>query len=81
VTAAHESYTVTVTPGPNAQHAAARLAKYIINRWMPGNAGGIHVMVTPQMAESLLPFFQRKANTILTVDTMGTVPEIREGKP
>ena len=75
---ARETDVVTVAPGANPDRAAARLARYIVDRWMPGNAGGIHLVATPRMASVLLQFFQRQQPTDLVVDTRGLVPVIRE---
>lgn len=46
-------YTVELKPGANVDAAASRLAKLIIDRWMPGNAGGVHILLTPRLAGSL----------------------------
>jgi hypothetical protein len=77
----HEVYNITATPGANPQHAAARLASYIVNRWMPGNAGGVHVLITPKLASILLQFFARPKPTVLEVNTVGLTPVITEKQP
>lgn len=78
MTTQHEVYTVTVQPGDNAKRAAVRMARYVVQRWMPGNAGGVHVFATPQLATLLLPFFTRPKPTTLRVDTMGLTPVLTE---
>lgn len=72
------TYRVTATPGQNAERAAASLARYVIDRWMPGNAGGVRVFGVPQLCALLLPFFQRDKATILEVDTRGITPVVKE---
>lgn len=74
----HEIYEVTVSPGHNPENASLKLAHYIINRWLPGNAGGVHFMLDRKMANSLLQFFQRSKNTTLIINTMDNVPVITE---
>ena len=58
--------------------SAIKLAKIVIDRCMPHNAGGVHVIMMPKLAETLLPFFARKTDTKLKVDTNGSVPLITE---
>ena len=46
---------MTLTPGPNYGKAAARAAEYVVEQWMPGNAGAVQILVTPKLA---LTFFK-----------------------
>ena len=71
-------YKVKIEPGPNPEKAATRLATYIVNRWMPGNVGGVHIMLTPQLTKSLLPFFQRGEPTTIGVAIIRNRPVIKE---
>lgn len=73
-----ETYRITVEPGANPGKAAMRMAKFIVDRWLPSNAGGVHVMITPPLADSLLPFFQRPKPTVVSVDTHRDHPIITE---
>ena len=74
----HERYRVTVQPGKNAEAAAARLARLVVQRWMPGNGGGVHVFCTPNLAALLIQFFQREKSTTIEIDTDGITPVITE---
>jgi hypothetical protein len=82
---AHPPYTVVLTGGPRPEIAAARLAKLIIDRWHPGHAGGMVLLLGPKMAKSLLPFFSRAAATgrpiTLRISVPHTVPLIEEVSP
>lgn len=51
-------YIMTLHPGPNAAAAAKRAATYIMDRWLPDNAGGIHVLVTPKLTAKLAQFYE-----------------------
>lgn len=73
-----ETYDVTVTPGNNAKKASIRMAHYIVQRWMPDNAGGVHMLAGAQLAGLLLPFFERVKPTKLRVDTTDNRPVISE---
>lgn len=58
--AAFAPYIVTihvVTTPERALAAADKLARYIIDRWMPGNAGGVHVLMTPKLAKRIAGFY------------------------
>ncbi len=46
-------YTISLKPGANTAIAASKLAHFIVERWVPGNAGGVHVLITPRIAETL----------------------------
>ena len=73
-----ETYRITVEPGANPGKAAMRMAKFIVDRWLPSNAGGVHVMITPSLCISLLPFFERTKPTEISVDTHHNHPIITE---
>ena len=73
-----ETYRITVEPGTNPGMAAMRMAKFIVDRWLPDNSGGVHVMITPLLANSLLLLFQRPKPTVVSVDTHGDRPIITE---
>jgi hypothetical protein len=51
-------FTMTLTPGPNAAEASVKAAKYVMNEWLPNNAGGVHILVTPKLAETFLKIYQ-----------------------
>lgn len=77
-----EVYRVTIHHSCNSGPAAERLARVIIDRWMPGNGGGVLVLLGPQLLCVLLPFFlkaklQRRDVTI-SVDTTDPQPVITE---
>lgn len=55
---ASDSYVLTLRPGVNAAAAAKGAATYIINRWMPGNAGGVHLMLTPHLTRMLVRWWE-----------------------
>lgn len=46
-------YIITLHPGRRGDDAARRCSRYIIDRWMPGNAGGIHLLVGDQLSKAL----------------------------
>jgi hypothetical protein len=77
-TTVHEVYRVTITPGERPDLAALRMAKYIINRWMPDHAGGVVILLAPRLASLLQHFFTRPAATEVSVDTRGITPVITE---
>jgi hypothetical protein len=44
-------YTIACSPGSLDPWAAGkRAATVVVNRWMPGHAGGVHHIVTPRIA-------------------------------
>jgi hypothetical protein len=51
-------FTITLTPGPNIGKAAAKAAAYVVDQWLPDNAGGVHVMVTTRLAATFLKLYQ-----------------------
>ncbi len=69
-----DPYTVDIQPNRNAVEASVKLAKYIIDRWMPGNAGGVHVIVTPQLARGLSPLYARATIERRVISIRITVP-------
>lgn len=77
-----EVYRVTIHPGRNIEQAVARLARLIIDRWMPGHAGGVVVIAGPQLCAILRPFFIKAErgcrNITIIVDTTETRPVIME---
>lgn len=77
-----EVYRVTIHPGRNIEQAVARLARLIIDRWMPGHAGGVVVIAGPQLCQLLAPLFakaERERRSItLSVDTTDPRPVITE---
>jgi hypothetical protein len=56
-------YVLTLHPGANVEVAVARAARYIIDRWMPGNAGGVVLLLGPQLCGLLHPIWQRANQT------------------
>jgi hypothetical protein len=54
-----EVYDIRLEPGANVEKAVAKLSKYIIDRWMPDNAGGIVVMQGPALCELIYPIWRR----------------------
>lgn len=78
----HKPYRVTLHPGQNVDVACVRLAKYVIDRWMPNHAGGAPVLLGPKLARSLRGFFD-KANTsqkdvVISIHFEGHIPVISE---
>ncbi len=68
-------YVMTLRPGPNAEQAAERAARYIIDTWMPGNAGGVHLMVTPRLTKALLAIYTAAKGPVrVRVSLDGNVP-------
>lgn len=83
---AREVYRITIHPGPNTMQATARLAKVIIDRWLPGHAGGAVILSGPQLCQLLHPIFVRaerlRCEVTLQVDTSSGRPVITElGSP
>lgn len=74
-------FCVTLDPGNNVPQASMRLAKLIVDRWMPGNAGGVHLLVTPQMAKSLAAIWPHDRPKTLRVEIVGNRPVITECPP
>lgn len=77
-----EVYRVTIHPGRNVELAVARLARLIIDRWLPGHAGGVVLIAGPQLCQLLHPLFlkserERRSITI-SVDTTDPRPVITE---
>lgn len=54
-----EPYQVTLHPGANVDVAAKRLANYIVDTWMPGNAGGATFIMVPQLMQLLTPLYEK----------------------
>jgi hypothetical protein len=73
-----ETYLLRAKPGKSPQTAAEKMSRYIIDRWIPGNAGGAHVLMGPGLTKLLLQFFKRPTPTKLRVDTRGSKPVITE---
>lgn len=77
-----EVYRVTIHPGRNTMDATARLARLIIDRWMPGHAGGVVVLAGPQLCQLLHPLFIKAERIrrciVLCVDTRTKRPVITE---
>ena len=70
-----EPYVMTLHQGKNKEAAAMKGARYIINKWMPGNAGGVHVLVTPKMAASLLSIYKTMTkDTKIRVSHQSNIP-------
>ncbi len=70
-------YIMTLHPGANPAKAAARAAQYIINRWLPNNAGGIHLMVMPRLAQALLTIYSEMSKeTHIRVTIQGNIPNL-----
>lgn len=69
---------IRITPGANPDKASLRLATLIVNKWMPGNAGGVHVICTPQLSKLLHQFFVRSKQTDIAVSFNGITPVISE---
>lgn len=68
---------MTLHPGANPAKAASRAAQYIVNRWMPGNAGGVHLMVTPRLAQALLTIYnEMSGETRIRVTIQGNIPNL-----
>jgi hypothetical protein len=75
-------FTITMHPGANVQRASAQLARLIIDRWMPDNAGGVHMLINPRLASSLSALWQQvnmeqKAKSF-RVGIYGNVPNLVE---
>ena len=68
-----DPYELTLTPGANIEAAAAKVAKYIVNRWMPNNAGGIHMLVTPKIAAVLLELYKSVNATKISIKVRVTI--------
>lgn len=80
-----EVYRVTMKPGGNTEKGVVKLARYIVDRWMPGNAGGVHVLATPALCQLLHPLWLRVQGEgramQLEVDTRSGRPVISEVRP
>ncbi len=86
MTIARLRYRVVIHPGGKTMEATARLAKRIIDEWMPGNGGGVTLMIGPDLCALLHPLFQKAQaqNRDLTIEvdtTNGTRPVITEVVP
>lgn len=77
-----EQYSIVVHPGANIHAASSRMARIIVDRWLPNNAGGIHLLMTPKVAQRLLPIFERanklKRDVQVDINTLGMIPIITE---
>ncbi len=76
-----QPYTMTLTPGRNADACANRAARYVIDRWLPDNAGGIHLMVTSRLAGAFYLILTQAAEARLgqvrvRVEIRGSIPEL-----
>lgn len=78
MTIAHEIYRVELRPGGNVEAAAGRLARTIIDRWIPGHAGGVHLLLTPKLA-SIVADLWRQVNDGARARTL--VVDTRRGMP
>lgn len=73
-------YTLTLKPGANAHRAADQAAAYVVNRWLPNNAGGVHILITPRLAKALLSMlqeglrYQRDVRVRVTIE--GNIPHL-----
>ena len=73
----HTPYVMTLHPGQRPEIAAAKAARYIVDRWMPNNAGGVHVMMTPRLAKALLAIYQEMDKaTDIRVTIQGNIPNL-----
>jgi len=66
---APKPYKIKVTPGQNPKIAAEKLSRLIIDKAMPRNAGGVHVLCGPGLTSLLIPFFERNKSTVLLIDS------------
>lgn len=77
-----EVYRVTIHPGRNTMEATSRLARLIIDRWMPGHAGGVVLLAGSQLCQLLHPLFVKaeriRRDIVLCVDTRSSRPVITE---
>jgi hypothetical protein len=70
-------YTMTLHPGRNPAGAADKAARYIVDRWMPGNAGGVHVMITPRLAKALYTIYSEATKPVyIRVTIRGHIPNL-----
>lgn len=77
-----QPYTMTLKPGRNPDKAAAGATKYIVEAWLPGNAGGALLMVGPRLMDVLLQLYERAAlerrPIKIRVESRGNRPYISE---
>jgi len=82
MTTTRERYKVTIHPGRNPAMACAKLARVIIDRWLPNHAGGAPVLLARQLCPLLMPSFQKACRAgrdiVLDVDTTNHQPVITE---
>lgn len=80
MTIAREIYKIDANPGRNPSDAAARMAMYVVGRWMSSCQGDHHkaFLLAKPLATMLLPIFQRPTRTVLEIDTRGDRPLVRE---
>jgi hypothetical protein len=72
-----EPYTITLKPGANVAAASKKCAEYIINTWLPNNAGGVHFMLTPKLTLTIYEIYKNiKEDTKLRVTIKNNVPHI-----
>jgi hypothetical protein len=72
-----DPYTITLHPGKNAEAVAGKVARYIVDQWMPGNAGGVHLIVTPRLTKCLVEIYKKMTtDTRIRVSLEGNVPLI-----
>lgn len=52
-----------------------RAARHVIDTWMPGNAGGVHLMAGPRLTKTFLAIYtSAKGPVRLRVSLSGNVP-------
>jgi hypothetical protein len=73
-------YRLTIHPNRDIHAAPLKLATFIIDKWMPNNAGGVHVLLGQRLAGSLRQFFEkateRQKNYEIGIAFRGSEPQI-----
>lgn len=76
-----EQYRIAIHPKASPE-GPAKMSRYIINRWMPGNAGGILVFGVPQLVGLLSPLFEKSRasgkDITIQINTLGITPVLTE---
>lgn len=72
-----DPYVITLTPGKTPERAAKECARYILNRWLPNNAGGVHLLAGPRLTKALETIYRTMPGpTEIRVTIRGNIPNL-----
>ncbi len=77
-----DSYIITLSPGGNVDAVAMRCASVVIDRWLPQNRGGVHLMMGPRLAAHIAALLHKAAHhqrpIRVRVTIEGNIPVLTE---